>query len=388
MSEILLNTKYQIKTPNGYKDFYGIRKVEHADIVSLTFSDNTAIKCSIDHPFISDGRPIYAHELSSGCVIDSIDGNKTLIDIECKTNKSILYDIVEVDDGNIFIANDLITHNCDFLSSGHSVIEGEIIQWYDQNTVTDPLERRGMDGDYWIWKYPDYTRSYIVTCDPARGDGADDSAIEVFDIESMEQVAEYIGKVTPRDLGKMAVSIATDYNKALLVVENKNIGYDTVQEAIDLQYSNIYYSYRSDLYVDPIKHISKGYDLKNKKDMVPGFTTTTANRPMIVSKLERYFSEKSITIHSKRLTSQLLVFVWLNGKAQARHGRKDDAVMATGITLFVRDTALKLQEMGIDLTKKALTHIHKRVYTPNASNSDAWTMKDARGNIISTKWLL
>jgi hypothetical protein len=278
--------------------------------------------------------------------------------------------------------------DCDFLSSGHSVLEGELIQWYDQNMVIEPLERRGIDGDYWIWKYPDYTRSYIVTVDPARGDGADDSAIEVFDIESMEQVAEYIGKMSPRDLGRMAVSIATDYNKALLVIENKNIGYDTVQEAIDLQYQNIYYSYRSDVYVDPVKHISKGYDLKSKKDMVPGFTTTSANRPMIVSKIERYFAEKEIKIYSKRLVSQLLVFIWLNGKAQARPGRKDDAVMATGITLFVRDTALKLRDLGIDLTKKTLTHVHKRVYTPNMALNDAWTMKDSKGNTISTKWLL
>ena len=192
----------------------------------------------------------------------------------------------------------------------------------------------------------------------------------------------------PRDLGRMAVSIATDYNKALLVIENKNVGYDTVQEAIDLQYSNIYYSYRSDVYVDPVKHISKGYDLKNKKDMVPGFTTTTANRPMIVSKIERYFAEKEIKIYSKRLISQLLVFIWLNGKAQARPGRKDDAVMATGISFFVRDTALKLRELGIDLTKKALTHVHKRVYTSNMALNDSWTMKDGRGNTISTKWLL
>ena len=276
----------------------------------------------------------------------------------------------------------------DFLSSGHSVIEGETIKWYEDNIVKDPLERRGVDGDYWIWAYPDYTKSYVVSVDPARGDGADDSAIQVFDVESMEQVAEYIGKMSPRDLGRISVSIATEYNKALLVIENKNIGYDSVQEAIDMQYDNIYYSYRADVYVDPIKHISKGYDLKSKKDMVPGFTTTTANRPMIVSKIERYFTEREIKIYSKRLTSQLLVFVWLNGKAQARPGRKDDAVMATGIALFVRDTALKMRELGLDLTKKALTHIHKRVYTPNVNADQHWSMTDSRGNTLSTKWLL
>jgi hypothetical protein len=81
--------------------------------------------------------------------------------------------------------------------------------------------------------------------------------------------------------------------------------------------------------------------------------------------------------------------VWLNGKAQARPGRKDDAVMATGIALFVRDTALKLYDMGIDITKKTLNHMHKRVYVSNqTSEHESWTMQDGRGNIISTKWLL
>jgi len=279
--------------------------------------------------------------------------------------------------------------DCDFLTSGHSVVDGTIIKWYEENMATDPIERRGMDGDYWIWKYPDYTKSYVVSVDVARGDGSDDSCIQVFDVESMEQVAEYIGKVSPRDLGRMAVTISTEYNKALLVIENKNIGYDSVQEAIDIGYQNLFYSYRNDVYVDPAKHISRGYDLKSKKDKVPGFTTNTANRPMIISKIDRYFAEKAVTIYSKRLISQLYVFVWYGGKAQARPGRKDDAVIALGIALFVRDTALKLHTLGIDLTKQALKHMHKRVHKSDMKRlGTEWTQDDGRGNTISTRWLL
>ena len=85
----------------------------------------------------------------------------------------------------------------------------------------------------------------------------------------------------------------------------------------------------------------------------------------------------------------MLVFVWLNGKAQARPGRKDDAVLSTGIALFVRDTALKLREIGLDMTRKTLQHMHKRVYTPNANGDNSkWTMDDGKGNTISTRWLL
>ena len=63
--------------------------------------------------------------------------------------------------------------DCDFISSGHTVIDGPILQWYDQTYVKDPVERRGFDGNYWIWDYPNYSSNYVVVADVARGDGAD-----------------------------------------------------------------------------------------------------------------------------------------------------------------------------------------------------------------------
>jgi len=386
MIEFKSNIRYKVQTPDGFQSFSGMRKTTKSEVVELELSNSKKIQASLDHKFIINSAECYAKDIKVG---DKLTPTISATSVEIKTGDFILYDLTDVGLDHLYIADDIISHNCDFLTSGHSVIDGEIIKWYEDNVAKEPLERRGVDGDYWIWEYTDYTKPYIVSVDVARGDGSDDSCIQVFDVEGMTQVAEYIGKVSPRDLGKMAVAIATEYNTAMLVIENKNIGWDTVQEAIDMGYSNIYYSYRSDVYVDPVKHISKGYDLKSKKDKVPGFTTNTANRPMIISKLERYFAEKSLTVYSKRLLSQLYVFVWLNGKAQARAGRKDDAVMALGIGLFVRDTALKLQSIGIDMTKKALQHTHKKVYTTNhRSANDPWTMSDGKGNTISTKWLL
>lgn len=383
------NSTYEILTPTGFQPFAGIRTLKKNVIYSVTLSNGNKLKCSVNHPFMYGDNIIPANKLKIGTVLSGDSGDVTVTDITISYVETDLYDIVEVNNGNVFNVDGIVSHNCDFLTSGHSVVDGTIIKWYEENMATDPIERRGMDGDYWIWKYPNYTKSYVVSVDVARGDGSDDSCIQVFDVESMEQVAEYIGKVSPRDLGRMAVTISTEYNKALLVIENKNIGYDSVQEAIDIGYQNLFYSYRNDVYVDPAKHISRGYDLKSKKDKVPGFTTNTANRPMIISKIDRYFAEKAVTIYSKRLISQLYVFVWYGGKAQARPGRKDDAVIALGIALFVRDTALKLHTLGIDLTKQALKHMHKRVHKPDMKRlGTEWTQDDGRGNTISTRWLL
>ena len=279
--------------------------------------------------------------------------------------------------------------DAEFLSSGHTVIEGDILQWYEKEHIQEPVERRGIGGDLWIWKYPDYTKDYVVTADVARGDGEDYSAFHIFEIESLEQVAEFKGKVDTQMFGNMLCSIATEYNHALLVIDNKNIGWSTVQVALDNNYKNLYYSYKHDPFTDDNIQLRKNYDLRDKKDMVPGFTTTHMIRPVLISKLEMYLREKSPIFHSRRLLNELFVFVWLNGKPQSQKGYNDDLVMAFGMALYVRDTALRLRQQGIDLMKRALTHTHKSVYTPQRIGSGQWEMPvGGSGQKETLKWLL
>jgi hypothetical protein len=276
--------------------------------------------------------------------------------------------------------------DCHFETSGHTVIESDILAYYREKT-TEPVERRGIGGDYWIWKYPDYTKSYCVVADVARGDGEDSSAFIVMDVESLEQVAEYEGKIDTNMFGNMLVSVATEYNDALLVIDNKNIGWSTVQVCLDKGYKNLYYSYKNDPYLDENIHLMKRYDLKNKEDMIPGFTTTHVLRPVMISKLEMYTREKSPIIHSKRLISQFNVFMWINGKPQAQNGYNDDLVLCFCMFLYVRDTALRLRQMGIELVKQSITNVHKNVYNPAKQSHPAWEQRIGNHS-ESLKWLL
>ena len=47
--------------------------------------------------------------------------------------------------------------------------------------------------------------------------------------------------MSTRDYGNLLVNIATEYNTALLVIENNNIGWATIQQVIDRQYENLFY---------------------------------------------------------------------------------------------------------------------------------------------------
>ena len=277
--------------------------------------------------------------------------------------------------------------DCSFVSSGATVVDGEILQWYLDNTVKEPLEKRGIGGDYWIWEYPDYTKKYMVIADVSRGDSADYSTFHVFNALTLEQCAEFKGMIGTRQFAAFLMSVATDYNKALLVIPNRNMGWDVVNEVIQLGYNNLFYSYKNDPYLDENIHIRKNYDLRDKSEKVPGFTETNPVRVVCISKIITYLLEKSVQIKSKRTIQELQVFIWLNGKAQAAPGYNDDLVIPYSIGLYMHDIALKLHTIGIDLTRTAIQKSFKSVYKPNRTSHPSWEI-DMGNKKESLTWLL
>ena len=278
--------------------------------------------------------------------------------------------------------------DCDFSTSGNTVISPELISYYMQTYTQDPIEKRGFDGNYWVWEFPDYTKNYIVSADVARGDGSDYSGFHVIEVESCRQVAEYRGQLGTKDYGNMLVAAATEWNNALLVVENANIGWAALQQIIDRGYQNLYYTYKQDA-LDSDKFLLKGYDLANKADMVAGFTMSHKTRPLVISKMELYIREKSCIIRSKRLLDELYVFIWRAGRAEAAQGYNDDLVMSFSQGLWVRDTALKLRQAGIEINRAALEGIKSTVsiYKTRHDNNP-WKMSDQKGNSEDMSWLL
>jgi len=52
---------------------------------------------------------------------------------------------------------------------------------------------------------------------------------------------------------------------------------------------------------------------------------------------------------------EMRVFIWKNGKAQAQDRYNDDLIMSCATALYVRDTALKLRQQGLDLARAQLS---------------------------------
>ena len=264
--------------------------------------------------------------------------------------------------------------DCDFITSGQSVVDGIILEEYRTTQVKEPIEKRGVDSNLWVWEPPNYTKDYIVCADVSRGDSTDYSAFHVIEIESLEQVAEYKGRMSTRDYGNLLVNISVEYNNALLVVENNNIGWAAIQQVIDRNYENLFYMSKDLQVVDTQKHINNKIN-RMEKQLVPGFTVTQKTRPLIVSKLEEFFREKSVIVHSNRLIDELFVFIYNNNRAEAMRGYNDDLVMSYAIGLWIRETALRLRTEGIELQKKAMGSItsNQGVYIPKGNQDDKWT---------------
>lgn len=249
----------------------------------------------------------------------------------------------------------MASQECDtsFLTSGETVIDLALLKWYEETYIKPPREKRGFDQNLWIWEYPNYTRDYMVVADVARGDSTDFSAFHVIDIESMTQVAEYKGKPDTETFGQMLISVATEWNKALLVVENSGIGWAAVQPIITNGYPNLFYMSKDIKYLDVARQLHNKHNREEKK-MVAGFSTTAKTRPLIISKLDLYFRERSVIVRSSRLINELTTFIWKSGRAEAMKKHNDDLVISLAIAMWVRDTALRLRQHGMDITKKTI----------------------------------
>ena len=89
--------------------------------------------------------------------------------------------------------------------------------------------------------HPEPNKRYIIGADVARGDGTDYSAFHIIDVDELEQVAEFKSKIDTTRYAGILASIGTEYNDAVLVVENNNVGWAVLQVLLDREYRNLFW---------------------------------------------------------------------------------------------------------------------------------------------------
>jgi hypothetical protein len=158
----------------------------------------------------------------------------------------------------------------------------------------------------------------------------------------MEIIGEYQGKPTADLYANMLNQVGREFGNAMIVVENNSIGWTVLDKLIEYEYPNVYHSIKSTHeYVE--QHLAE-----QRSGSVPGFSTTSKTRPLIVAKLEEFIRNKLIKSYSSRLANEFRTFIWFNGKPQAMRGYNDDLIMALAICCWVRDTALQVNSRELN----------------------------------------
>jgi hypothetical protein len=184
----------------------------------------------------------------------------------------------------------------------------------------EPVARR-YNGELEIWLPPLAGKNYLVAVDPAGGGTRGDySAIEVIDLESGLQCAEFAGHVGGLELARIACELAAEYNQAWLVVERNNHGAGILAYA----------------------ETPCGYGRIYKQDKKPGWLTTSLSRPQALGRFASALVDEPQRFMSRRLLGECRSFVRLaNGSTGARTGTHDDRVLAMAIALAARAEVLE-----------------------------------------------
>lgn len=185
-----------------------------------------------------------------------------------------------------------------------------------------------------VWKRPEAGKKYIIGVDVARGDGLDYSTIQIIDVETLEQVAEFRDKIGVDLLPYIVDWVGRTYNEAYLVVEANSFGLSVGLDLRDkFHYRRLFFSKNTqDIHVRP-------YDYKIPEGVeIPGFQTTRRSRPLLIKAIIEHMREGNLIINSARLVAEMSTFIMKGDRPEAEGGFNDDLIFALGLALYIRDT--------------------------------------------------
>ena len=180
-------------------------------------------------------------------------------------------------------------------------------------------------GEVRWYKKPEKDRIYVVGLDPSLGTGGDPAAIQVFEANSTEQVAEWRHNRTDIPTQVRILSniiqhihdITRDDKVIYYTVENNSIGEAALISIAEYGEENI-----------------RGYFLSEPggssgRRFRKGFNTTHKPKLAACAKLKHLVESNRMRVHSRSLISEFKTFVASGTSYAAKQGETDDLVMAT-----------------------------------------------------------
>ena len=180
-------------------------------------------------------------------------------------------------------------------------------------------------GEVRWYKRPERDRIYVVGLDPSLGTGGDPAAIQVFEANSTEQVAEWRHNRTDipsqvrilSNIIQHIYDVTKDDKVIYYTVENNSIGEAALISISEFGEENI----RGYFLSEPGSNSGRRFR--------KGFNTTHKPKLAACAKLKHLVESNRMRIHSRSLISEFKTFVASGTSYAAKQGETDDLVMAT-----------------------------------------------------------
>jgi len=334
--------RYLIKTPTGYENFKGVQKKIVNDMYTLTFMDNSFIKCSGKHLFLTDLGLQKTKDVKIG---QSLTG-KILTSIDIETGVFEVFDPVGVEKHSTYFSNDVISHNTEFIGSSATLISGAKLR---SLAFHNPLS--SADG-FDIYEEPIKDHLYISTVDCAEGVNLDYSTINVLDVTQTpyKQVAKYRNNKLPLLFFPTVIySVSKKYNEAFALIETNNVGQQVVDILhYDLEYENIY---KLEHHHIKGQTISGGF----KRSSTFGIRTTKTVKKIGCANLKTLIENNKLIINDFDTIAEMNTFVRVRDSFSAEEGNNDDLVMGLVIFSWLVAQSYFKDSTNIDIRKLMLS---------------------------------
>jgi len=277
-----------------------------------------------------------------------------------------------------------------FLGSGDNFVAEEILKKIEENDINKPIEQEWTDKGMFIWEEPIIGEDYIISGDISSGFSDDSSVVTILKVKEiseekiivkdgkpkkfkvrrkqLQQVAEYMGKLTPQQVAEVMYHYGKRYNNAYAVVDiTGGYGIGTIEKLMEFGYTNVHYS---EITLKPLKDRMSSFIKKITKEVapnefkeievIPGFMISS-NRAMILQEMERSIRMGDTVVRSYRLLTEFKTFVRVEGSRIADHKRSfhDDAIMAIAMAIYVGSYEFKKFTQNPEKTKKMIDAMMK-----------------------------
>lgn len=320
------NNRYLIKTPLGFESFKGIQNKKINILYTFIFEDGESIKCSGGHKFLTDTGFLEAKNITLKNTIT----NKKIKDIVTENGIFDVYEPISVGTYKTYFTNNVISHNCEFLGSTNTLIEGEklatlsykdkIAEYsgmyiYEQpiKEVFDEDEEKQISTDH----------LYTICVDVSEGKNLDYSAFSVFDVSQIpyRQVAIYKNNTIAPMLFPTVIKICAEYyNNAHVLIEINNNPQIASTLIDDLGYENVFRVYSGNKKAQTVTN-------RSGKGVMYGLKMSPLVKRIGCSTLKTLVEHDKLLLCDFETISELTTFTQQAQSWKAEEGCNDDLAM-------------------------------------------------------------